>query len=551
MRASNNNNFNKREDNILCKMGNVFEEKVFDIIRQKFPNNYCLILESLEDVSKEKTVDTYNEMKKGTPFILQAPLYNDSNKTFGVADILIRSDYINKLIEKKILTDNEENIKAPNLDAYHYRVIDVKWSTIYLCANQTTIRNSNRYPAYKGQLAIYNATLGQLQGYTPNKAYVLGKGWKYRKQDLEYFCNNAFDSLGEIHFDSFDHQYLLRTTNAIEWVRDVRVNGNSWSVDPPSRPELYPNMNNKYDDGHKTFKRELSNNLHELTDVWMVSKRNREIAHKKGIYGWDDPNCTSYNMGINGERIGPIIDLILEVARGKDKIYPKKIKNNSFNWKKMHPLEFFIDFETFDRILYEKNMNPMDNVESRAILFMYGVGHVINSKWTMKSSYMETYDPSCEYNFVQEFVDYVTKIKEEHCEKMNIDPDFLRIRVFHWGNAEKTILKQINTRYGKKWDDFLDNIDFIDLCRVFKEEPIIIKGALKFNLKEIAKNMYRHGMIETSWEDEIVDGSDAMMKAVDYYQRGDSTIINNILRYNEVDCKVLYEILLYLRKNHC
>ena len=37
-------------------------------------------------------------MKKGIPIICQAVLYNFEDKTYGLPDILIRSDYINKLV---------------------------------------------------------------------------------------------------------------------------------------------------------------------------------------------------------------------------------------------------------------------------------------------------------------------------------------------------------------------------------------------------------------------------------------------------------------------
>src|SRR5436305_9145132 len=111
----------------------------------------------------EKKISTLTLMERGVPIIAQAPLINDANKTFGVADILIRSDYL-PVVFNTFTCDNEINIPAPNLPmigntTYHYRVIDVKWTTMILCVDGLTIRNEGRFPAYKGQLAVYTATL--------------------------------------------------------------------------------------------------------------------------------------------------------------------------------------------------------------------------------------------------------------------------------------------------------------------------------------------------------------------------------------------------------
>jgi len=90
-----------------------------------------------------------------------------------------------------------------------------------------------------------------------------------------------------------------------------------------------------------------------------------------------------------------------------------------------------------------------------------------------------------------------------------------------------------------------------DICKIFMEEPITIKNAYTFKLKDIAKSFYEHKLIKTIWpKNGISSGLGAMMASIDYYNNKNKKIINNIIKYNEIDCKVMAEIIEYLRIYH-
>ena len=110
---------------------------------------------------------------------------------------------------------------------------------------------------------------------------------------------------------------------------------------------------------------------------------------------------------------------------------------------------------------------------------------------------------------------------------------------------------------------------WVDMNSAFRCEPIVIKGAMRFGLKEIAKTMYRHKMIKTVWADDSPQsGLSAMIGAIKHYQLIDEcrtgktptakrrklaimkSKFQKIIRYNEVDCKVVWDIVKYLRENH-
>ena len=81
---------------------------------------------------------------------------------------------------------------------------------------------------------------------------------------------------------------------------------------------------------------------------------------------------------------------------------------------------------------------------------------------------------------------------------------------------------------------------------MFKEEPIVIKDCLKFGLKHIAKAMRKHKMISASLESKCDSGRSAMISAWSCYREHNEPIVSpvmkDIIKYNEFDCKVLYEI---------
>ena len=165
--------------------GNHFEDLVMLELKKKFTDKFILINTAKQfGVTNENYKKTIQAMEAGFEIIAQAVLLNDKNNTCGIADLLVRSDFLNKLTVNPTMSKEEEKIKAPFLKGdYHYVVIDIKWTTLRLSARSNCINKEGRMPAYKGQLAIYNCALGNIQGYFPNKAYILAKGWKRERSE--------------------------------------------------------------------------------------------------------------------------------------------------------------------------------------------------------------------------------------------------------------------------------------------------------------------------------------------------------------------------------
>ena len=128
------------------------------------------------------------------------------------------------------------------------------------------------------------------------------------------------------------------------------------------------------------------------------------------------------------------------------------------------------------------------------------------------------------------------------CNKHN--KDYQNINIYHWSSFEPNILCRMCT----KLDIIYPILKWTDILTLFHSEPIIIKGALDFSLKTVGKAMYKLKLIKTIWPTRytnISDGLNAMYEAYKIYNINDDILkhMKPIIKYNEVDCKIMWDIL--------
>jgi hypothetical protein len=487
-------------------------------------------------------------MKEGTPILHSVPVRNNYNKTQGIIDLLVRSDHLGDIVREIPLTHEESRRKAPRLNGnYHYVVVDIKFSTLPLRSDGVHLLNSGHYPAYKAQTLIYTQAIGRIQGYTSPYAFILGRRWKYTTKQVIHRSYNCLDRVGKIDFRGVDSDYVQRTKNALSWVRNVRKNGASWSVHPPSRIELYPNM--CLDSGKwNKEKKKIADRISEMTSIWHVGVKHRDHALSSGITSWKDDLCTAASMKLGGRR-APIIDKIMAINRqNNDKLWPKKIKNNFHGWKDKTP-ELFVDFETLSDIFSDFDQLPEQR--SSNMIFMIGVGWEADGAWQHRNFICDAATPDEEYRIMDEFMSFVEQRGSPRVNYWYADQRF-------WTAAEN---RQFDRACAVGNDERKDHIsddwkavDWCDMYDIFRSEPIVIKGCFKFGLKDIAKSMRSHGMIQASIGSNCNSGMIAMIKAWECYKTSSSPstcdTMLDIAKYNEFDCKVLWEIISYLRANH-
>ena len=524
----------------------------------------------------DRARESFAAMQRGVPIIHRPALRDAENRNYGSPDFLVRSDVLHELFPEDISV-SEATTPAADLggNPWHYRVVNVKYMTLHLNAAGTELGNAGN-AAHKAELYLLNRMLGRLQGYLPPASYALGRGWTRTQRRQTYGGDSALERLGPVpQGGSIARGVPIADAvdRATEWVRRLRTEGKEWQLLPtPSVPELYPNMKNSGDgdlmtdrNGGETApegddgasaelwigaKQWLARDLKELTRLWRVGVAGREKAHSQGIYRWDDPRVTPEAVGVGGETNGPILEQLLAVntADGPP-VRPGRIERERAEWQGTPAVEFYVDFEFCGDL--NDDFTNLPQKGGQPLIFMIGCGHVENGAWSFASLVAHELSLAEEARIIAAWLEHMATVRGR------LAPENRKPRVFHWSNAETNAFRSAGDRHpGHAWPE-LGWYDF--LAKVMRAQPVVVRGALDFGLKSVAQAMHRHGLIETGWDDgNPVDGLGAMVGAwrcdAEARQKGVPMtalpLMTDIADYNEVDCKVMMEIVQYLRQHH-
>ena len=162
------------------------------------------------------------------------------------------------------------------------------------------------------------------------------------------------------------------------------------------------------------------------------------------------------------------------------------------------------------------------------MVYLIGVGWEEKEEWKFKYFLANNISKEEEIRIFKEFFDF---IKKDHL-------------IFHWAPHEQNEFKRV---YEKNKDIFKFNKDkWIDLCYVFQEGRIFVKDVFSFKLKQVATKLFEYDMIRTEWEKNSVDGQYALvyplMMTEEINKINKDFTMKKIIKYNEIDCKVLWEI---------
>jgi len=429
---------------------------------------------------------TLRLMKNGSDAVYQGLVRDPELELFGVPDLIIRGSALERVVPGTL----------GELEPGSYYILDIKFEGLDL-NKRGDLKASHAWERI--QLALYERGLAATLGRTPGKAFVLGR--HIVSADERGGCFDLIPWVGPL-----DEKGMELVRDGLAWLRDLTEHGFEWSLDPPTDPRLRPNPKNKQDGSWHAVKKELVAELPATP--------------------WDGPK-------VQPERI--------EAARG--------------DWFESRGLEFFVDFETFNSM--NDDFSSLPAAGGRPMIFMIGCGHEVAGGWEFMvwTAREESYDE--ERRIIGEWLAHMDAIRHKLAPNA---PDPL---IYHWHDHEVKELAKASARHREpSWEE----INWFDLLwRVFKAEPVRIAGTDGHSLKPVTRKLVELQLTETQWEDgPVSDGLAAMTAAWSCYaesrDRGlpvhealtfqGRSLMREIEKYNEVDCRAMWEILSYLREHH-
>ncbi|HUQ16271.1 MAG TPA: hypothetical protein VM070_00630 [Candidatus Saccharimonadales bacterium] len=505
--------------------------------------------------SLEAAAATWAAMERGAKVIAQGVLRDPQARMYGLADLLIRSDILAGICADAFAEGDDPAFVAPGLRgaAWHYRVVDVKFTTLDLLKDGSLSASGDL--AALAQVWAYGQALGRAQGYAPPFGYVLGRGWKQGQQRGD----RCWDRLARVPHDGWVKSREITLAEAVAqaaaWVRLVRHEGRAWDALPePTREELRPNLKADRDQPWHEAKREIAEELHDLTLLWQVSTTHRERARAQGVTRWDDPRVSAELLGITGEARGPVFDAILAANREPGPpLRPPRIGADGGRWRDRRPAEAYVDFETVNDLNDDLSRFPERGGQS--LIFQIGCGRLQDGVWTFAQFTARALTAAAEGEMIDAWLEHLGAL----ARAAGLDGP-AAVRLFHWSAAETVFMdaqyRSARARHPERDWPLLDWYDL--LTRVVRAEPVVVRGSRSFGLKSVARAMHTHGLVATGWGDGLADGTGAMVGAwtADGIARrasgaiADVPLMAEVSRYNEIDCRVMAEVLDHLRREH-
>lgn len=539
----------------VSDQGKRFEGAVLDVLRSAGLEIVEVAKPGDDSRDPDLASATFDLISSGVVAIWQGVLRDPENLMYGIADLLVRSDVLHELFPDA-LTPEDAGMQARDVNGRgHYRVVEVKFTTLHLNA-KGLLGNDGSQQFYKAQLHVLNRALGRLQGYTPEHAYLLGRGWEQKIKGEILRGRSCLDRLAAVN-QSGELPKGLSISDAVrrsaDWVRAVRRFGGEWILLPvPSRPELYPNMGNDRDGPWHAAKRQIVADLEDVTALWQVGLAGRARAHDAGVLRWTDPRCTPELLGLSEGRAATL-QAMLDINRAMNGpvVMPERIERDEAEWRPVPQLEFYVDFETVTDLADDFSLMPERG--GQALIFMIGCGHVEDGSWAFRTFTARDLSEESEAVIIDNWFAHM----EETTARLapGTEP-----RLIHWSPAEESMLDTaFNSARARHPDDSWPNLNWYDfLGRVVRSTPVVVKGSLGFGLKSVAKALAAAGLIDTTWSDGPTDGLGAMMGAwwcQDVARESGQPFyevppMREIEQYNEIDCRVMMEAVAYLRANH-
>ena len=536
----------------IMQRGQDFEKYVMGLLSTKLKKmSFVNIgLENPDGFNQAGVHETIRHMRIGTEVIYQGFLDDKELGIHGIPDLLIRVDKLSQLFggfyPEYVIQDMPRRNRL--VFPYLYVVIDIKLSTVEFCKSGT-ISNNKLMMVYAAQLFVYNKILENLffehteietPFFQPN-VFLLSSRLKIAdkvildgKETLARIDLNSHIKV-KIEKDSTEDKSVKKNfasemRKALNWLREMHANGESWDLLTPSRDELHPNMKNKEDYPWRGVKSVLAKQQKSLSD-------RPGISHEDSIAISDKRKTIEQHISeIKNPKKRRFMEVMNDVGSDDeaDNAEIQRIRKHPAISASPEKMNVYVDFE------YMSGGEFTFNPNYRTHLYLIGMGYEINGKFKYEHFIVDSITDANERMIIKQWISRMQTIRQ------NRD-----LQLIHWSNAEpsnfSTLKETLQIRGTFNWQD---------LMKLFENSPGFLKencGNLKnMKLKTVAKAMKYRGHTNSDWDDDMTNGMEANMVIIRGIQENlpkfmDFPGIDKLIHYNKIDCSTLYEIVKYIR----
>ncbi len=477
-----------------------------------------------------KVLETIGHLLAGVPVVAKPALWWGPERVYGVPDLVVHTSWLEEKFPK-LFSRYEKDSIAANLSSTgkpgHYVVFDTKFTT-GLDGSDKKIHYAN----YSAQVRIYSYILGHLQGIMPRNAYLVT-----RDRLLDPLPVRITSSLGQ----PLDGDVAAIRDQFVE----IKAHGSKYR---PWRDGIVTSNLSNDDERWGTAKNVIAREKFPGRDPALLYQVSPSIKRELSSLGFRSLDSL---LAIDPAKIP------FEKCKGlgpkRSKVMRAILQANGVG-KAIHPgaalvppqrqYEFFVDFE------YLTNLNvdfekQWPTLEGREMVFMIGVGQIVDGRWSFRSFVASAENIDREREMFLQFIEHLNGQTEGNAA----DPS--RTALYHWTSAEVWQARRSSDRLALDSSHPLRRLPWVDLQRPMLEGPAAFPEAWGYDLKEVANALGKvRPDIGVKWPEGLDEGLRAMVmgwRAYTTHEPLKSKEMAVLNTYLEIDCMALLSVLKWLR----
>ncbi len=467
---------------LLSKLGAAFEEAY---IRNEAPSAVRLLNHGREVRKRESFEKTIEHLKRGTKFLWQAALWWYPEQVYAVADAIVHTSWLHKRYPHLRPVDDEPP---------HYVCIEFKYSTgLHTSGKRAHLEHASQ------QVRLQTYMTGQLQGFMAPRAYIISRDTVDAPIVIDCTDLKLGKPLDEGLADLRDAYLDIKLRGA-----DLRP----WGTDKEDE-NVRLNPQNKSDQPWHDAKVEILREKVRPRSLLMLPGVGQNLASNMHLHGFKDiDDLLKRDVDqIRFEDVDGIhptmADRLRAVLKANKTGKPSEIPSSAV--PKRRDVELFLDMEYLSSLCADFTDWP--TLSGTPMVFMIGVRYKEDGEWRFKRFTAEEESHGAEVKMLRTFLSFL--------RKHGVFDPMKTVALYCWGSAEATAAHQAAQRHGL-WQ--LENLPWVDLCRIATDTPICLVNQWSFGLKEVAEALGEYApYYRVTWPEGLNSGSAAQIAAWEAY----------------------------------